>query len=69
MTGTSAAVHSHRLASAYRDIGLYRTTGRKVVYARISILLCPEICRNLRMRLRLLRRGRRSRLPSQMRKS
>ena len=47
MTGTSAAVQATCRRSPYR---LHRTAGRKAEYGRFSVLLRPEIYRNLRIK-------------------
>lgn len=47
MTGTSAAVQATCRRPAYRP---HRTTGRKAEYGRFSVLPCPEIYRNLRIK-------------------
>ena len=47
MTGTSAAVQANCRRSAYRP---YRTAGRKAEYGRFSVLPCPEIYRNFRIK-------------------
>ena len=47
MTGTSAAVQAACRRSPYR---LHRTAGRKAEYGRFSVLLRPEIYRNLRIK-------------------
>ena len=47
MTGTSAAVQAACRRSSYRP---HRTAGRKAEYGRFSVLLRPEIYRNLRIK-------------------
>ena len=47
MTGTSAAVQATCRRSAYRS---HRVAGRKAEYGRFSVLLHPEIYRNLRIK-------------------
>ena len=47
MTGTLAAVQATCRTSTYRP---HRTAGRKAKYSRFSVLLRPEIYRNLRIK-------------------
>ena len=47
MTGTSAAVQATCRRSTYRP---HRVAGRKAEYGRFSVLLRPEIYRNLRIK-------------------
>lgn len=47
MTGTLAAVQATCRSSQYRP---YRPAGRKAKYGRFSVLPCPDMYKNLRIK-------------------